>query len=341
MSLERILAPNTSDTLETPETPARKQHKVRAQHCSHLHAFGATTSTASRDKRYDNSAQTVDAVKYANPAQTYNAVNQYAPHAYPSQPLDVRCSVETAPPITAGVSSGASNIGRSPSKRDKKFIVVNPGDYYTPSNEYSPVCGTCGRDDLIWDDLDRHQKSPYCVNERTFKLAYAKVVLNYRYDQLPAVLSRFDKQHGQTTKYYKSDLDKVFLLLSGGRGRGRSWIRWFSTLPRLTKLCLDLDNHFHWYPYPPAYRIPYQKPKPSPHRIIRETPNPTYPLNYPSTYPRPCLPSIAPTYALEMTAAGTSSAPNCLEATTRTGADTATKAMLSQAKRYPENKPYY
>ncbi|KAH6879000.1 hypothetical protein BKA58DRAFT_398986 [Alternaria rosae] len=235
MSLERILAPDTSDNLDTSETPAGKPHKVTAQHCSGLHAFGATTSTASRDKRYDNSAQTVDAV-----------------------------NVEKAPPITAGVSSGASNIGRIPFKRDKKFIVVNPGDCYTPSNEYNPICGTCGRDDLIFDDLNRHQKSPYCVNERTFKLAYAKAVLNYRYDQLPAVLSRFDKQHGQTTKYCKSDLDRVLSLLSG-----------------------------------------------------------------------------APTYALEMTAAGTSSAPNCFEATTRTAADTATKAMLSQAMRYPEHKPYY
>jgi len=341
MSLKRILASDTPDNLDTPETPARKQHKVTAQHCSRLHAFGATTSTASRDKQYDNSAQTVDAVRYANPAQTYNAVNQYPLHAYPSQPLDVRCSVETAPPITAGVSSGASYIGRSPFKRDKKSIVVNPGDYYTPSNECKPVCGTCGRDDLLWDDLDRHQESPYCVNERTFKLAYAKAVLNYRYDQLPAVLSRFDKQQGQTTKYYTSDLDKVTSLLSGGRGRGRSWIRWFSTLPRLTKLCRDLDNHFHWYPYPPPYPIPYQKPKPPPHHIIRENPNPIYPLNYPSTYPRLCLPSIAPTYALEMTAAGTSSAPNQLEAATRTAADTATKAMLSQAKRCREHKPYY
>ncbi|KAG9186439.1 hypothetical protein G6011_09547 [Alternaria panax] len=303
MSLKRIL---TTDNLDTPETPARKQHKVTAQHCSRLQAFGPTTSTTSRDKQYDNSAQTIDTVEYANPAETYNAVNQYPPHAYPSQTLDVRCSVEMLPPNTAGVSSGASNIGGSPSKRDKKFIVVNPGDYNTPNNEYQPVCGTCGRDDLIWDDLNRHQESPYCMNERTFKLAYAKAVLNYGYDQLPAVLARFDKERGQTAQYYRSDLDEVISLLEGGRGR--SWVRWFSTLPRLTKLCHDLDNYFHWYPYPPAYSIPYQKPKPPPHHILRENPNLTYPLDYPSTYPRPCLPSRAPAYALEITAAGTSSA---------------------------------
>jgi hypothetical protein len=90
MSLKRILTP---DNLDTPETPARKQHKLTAQHCSRSQAFGATTSTASRDKQYDNSAQTFDTVKYANPDQTYNAVKQYPPHAYPSQTLDVRCSV--------------------------------------------------------------------------------------------------------------------------------------------------------------------------------------------------------------------------------------------------------
>ena len=84
MSLKRILTPDTPDNLDTPETPARKQHKVTAQHYSRLHAFSATTSTASQDKQYDNSAQTVNAVKYSNPTQTYNAVNQYPPHAYPS-----------------------------------------------------------------------------------------------------------------------------------------------------------------------------------------------------------------------------------------------------------------
>ncbi|KAF1836918.1 hypothetical protein BDW02DRAFT_614119 [Decorospora gaudefroyi] len=60
-------------TPDTPDTPTRKQHKVTVQYRSCLHTFDATTSTASRDKQYDNSPQTVDAVKYANPAQTFNA----------------------------------------------------------------------------------------------------------------------------------------------------------------------------------------------------------------------------------------------------------------------------
>jgi hypothetical protein len=133
-----------------------------------------------------------------------------------------------------------------------------------PSCEAERSC-ICGRDDLIvGKDLKRHISSPFCVTERIFKLLYARVVLCLRDAVISNKLAAFDKACGnQTTDYQNRDWAKANSVLAEGR-RCSSYVRWLSTLPRLTESCRNLDCYFGQSPYPSAYSA--QQPKRKPRR---------------------------------------------------------------------------
>jgi transposase-like protein len=286
MNLKRVLCtPEPTDTADS--SPARKQLKVTTQH-----PFDATTSTASQDQQHtvdERNARTFLAANNRRPSHASNTLTHIASQAQydrpqPPQTVDAATqTVETLPPYTA-------SFGR-------------------------PACQTCGRDDLLRPDLNRHRKSPYCVDRRTFQLAYARIIQQYSCARIPRILATFDKWNGQETEYHyqESDWGKVESLLAGHETM--SWVRWFSTLPKLTKLCRDLDWYFGGRShYPPAYLHEDPDSNSLPHDRLHEQPNLS-----PSTYPPPYLPSTADTgFNTDPTAAAvdTSSAPTEAEAAT-------------------------
>ncbi|KAF1347379.1 hypothetical protein EJ07DRAFT_160341 [Lizonia empirigonia] len=122
------------------------------------------------------------------------------------------------------------------------------------------VCRRCGRSDLDFEHLLKHQKSPYCMDLPAYKVLYAHVILGLPLKSIPRVLTQFDAATYVVGMRYVFREDKIQALLAGCQD-SLAWVRWFGHLPNFIRASAALDNYFGITSWPPPY--PLDPPKAS------------------------------------------------------------------------------
>jgi hypothetical protein len=117
------------------------------------------------------------------------------------------------------------------------------------------LCPGCGRGN---PDLQQH--SSQCVNERNFKVLFARVVLRCGVMDVSAVLCPFDEYHDQQSSYTWHPHEDPFNLLAinGLKVGSMSALGWVmhigKALPMFKKLYDQLDSYFRSQYPPPIAR---------------------------------------------------------------------------------------
>jgi len=120
------------------------------------------------------------------------------------------------------------------------------------------TCRRCGRSDLDFTHLLKHQKSPYCLDLPAYKVVYAYTILGLPLESIPKVLAQFDASTSVVGMRYVFGEDRIQALLAGCQDSS-AWVRWFSHLPNFIRPTAALDNYFGIHSWPPPY--PFDPPK--------------------------------------------------------------------------------
>jgi hypothetical protein len=116
------------------------------------------------------------------------------------------------------------------------------------------VCGRCGRSDLSFEHLLKHQKSPYCLDLPAYKVVYAHVILGLPLKKIPLVLACFDAATAVVGMRYVFPIEKIQALMAGCQD-SLAWARWFANLPKFVQVTAALDRYFAVNSWPPPYPL--------------------------------------------------------------------------------------
>ncbi|KAG9186455.1 hypothetical protein G6011_09563 [Alternaria panax] len=116
------------------------------------------------------------------------------------------------------------------------------------------TCRRCGRSDLDFMHLLKHQKSPYCLDLPAYKVVYAHVILELPLESIPQVLALFDAATHVVGMRYVFCGDRIQALLAECRDPS-AWVRWFGRLPNFIWASAALDNYFGINSWPPPYPL--------------------------------------------------------------------------------------
>jgi hypothetical protein len=120
------------------------------------------------------------------------------------------------------------------------------------------VCGRCGRSDLDFAHLLKHQKSPYCLDLPAYKVVYAHVILGLPPKSIPLALARFDAATSVVGMRYVFSKDRIQTLMAGCQD-SLAWVRWFGHLPKFVQASAALDRYFAINSWPPPYPLDQSK----------------------------------------------------------------------------------